>query len=92
MIQMIAMPIYDKIPFKIFFSRTKKQGTLKLGIKHPCLETYQICSMMFLSLPLTFLERGQIDFPMCLYEKNIEKSIFRELLNADVLYLAHIVY
>ena len=36
--------------------------------------------MKIQSWPSTFLEKkGQIDFPMHLYKKNIEKSVFREL-------------
>ena len=31
---MAAIPIYGKNPLKIFFSRTRRQMTLGLGMKH----------------------------------------------------------
>ena len=37
-------------------------------------------------------KRSKIYFLMHLYEKNIDKCIFREPLKADVLYLAQIFY
>ena len=41
---MAAMPIYSKNLKKIFFSRTKRPMTLKLGMQHRVLEYYQVCS------------------------------------------------
>ena len=38
------MPIYGKNPLKILFSRTKKYGILKLGLKLCWLQAYQVCS------------------------------------------------
>ena len=40
MTKMAAMPIYCKNLKKIFFSRTQKSKTLKLGMKHWVLEYY----------------------------------------------------
>ena len=44
MTRMAAMPIYGKNLKKIFFSRTKRPMTLKLGMQHRVLEYYQVCS------------------------------------------------
>ena len=41
---------------------------------------------------MTFQTNGQIDFPMHVYGKNIEKSIYQVLLEANVSYLTHILY
>ena len=41
MIKMAAMPIYGKISFKIFFSRTLSKMTLKLGTQQKGLEPYK---------------------------------------------------
>ena len=43
MTKVAAMPVYGK-PLKIFFSRTKRPMTLKLGMQHWVLEYYQVCS------------------------------------------------
>ena len=43
MTKIAAMPINDK-NIKIFFSGTKRQMTLKLGIQHRVLKYYQVCS------------------------------------------------
>ena len=48
--------------------------------------------MMILSWRVTFLRNGQIDIPMYLHGKNIEKSFFPGLLKADISYLAQILY
>ena len=42
MTKMAAMPIYGKNVRKIFFSGTKRQMTLKLGMQHRVLEYYQV--------------------------------------------------
>ena len=48
--------------------------------------------MVILSWRLTYLRKGQIDIPMYLHEKNIEKSLFRGLLKTGVSSLAQILY
>ena len=44
MTKLAAMPIYDKKPLKIFFSRTKGPITLKLGMQHLVHKYYEVCS------------------------------------------------
>ena len=48
--------------------------------------------MMIPGWEMSFLQKGQIDCRMHAYGKNSEKSVYEELLKADVLYLAHILY
>ena len=48
------MPIYGKKPLKIFFSGTKRQMTLKLGMQHRVLEYYQVYSSDVPWLSLTY--------------------------------------
>ena len=54
MTKMAAMPIYGKNLNKIFFPRTKRSMTLKLGMQHRVLEYYQICSNDDHELTLTY--------------------------------------
>ena len=42
MTKMAAMPIYDKNPSKIFFSRTGGSISKKLGMKHRWLKYYNV--------------------------------------------------
>ena len=51
---MAAMPIYSKNLKKIFFSRTKRPMTLKLGLQHRVLEYYQVNSNNDTVLNLTY--------------------------------------
>ena len=44
MTKMAAMPIYGKNVKTIFFSRTKRPMTLKVGMQHRVLEYSQVCS------------------------------------------------
>ena len=59
---MATMPIYGKNHLETFFSRTKKLETVKLDIKHGELEASKVCSSD--DPRLTFLHKGQIDFPL----------------------------
>ena len=54
MTKMAAMPIYGKNLKKIFFSRTKRLMTLKVGMQHEVLEYYQVCSNDDPGLTLTY--------------------------------------
>ena len=42
MTKMAVMPIYDKNPSKIFFSRTSKPISTKLGMKHRWLKHFNV--------------------------------------------------
>ena len=42
MTKMAPMPIYGKNPSKIFFSETKRQISMKLGVKHRWLKYYNV--------------------------------------------------
>ena len=53
MTNMAAMPIYGKKTLKIFFSRTNKPMTLKLGMWHCLCKYYQDCSNYDPGLTLT---------------------------------------
>ena len=53
--------------YKIFFFRTKRPMTLKLGIQHQVLEHYQCFHMMTLGWPKPFLWQGQICFRVLLH-------------------------
>ena len=52
---------------KIFFFRTKRPMTLKLGIQHRVLEYYQCFHMMTLGWPWLFLWQGQTFLRMLLH-------------------------
>ena len=53
--KMAATPIYGKNPFKIFFSRTRRPVTLRLGTKHWGCGAYQVCSNDDPKMTLTYL-------------------------------------
>ena len=40
--KLAAMPIYGKIPSKIFFSETNRQTSMKFGVKHRWLKYYNV--------------------------------------------------
>ena len=42
MTKMAAMPIYGKNPSNIFFSKTNRLTSMKLGVKHPWIQYYNI--------------------------------------------------
>ena len=42
MTKMAAMPIYGKNPSNIFFSETNRLTSMKLGVKHPWLQYYNV--------------------------------------------------
>ena len=62
---------------KIFFSRTQRPMTLKLGTQHWVLEYYQDCSNDDPGLTLTYFRQCQI---WLLYGKNVKQWIFQKLL------------
>ena len=43
MTKMVAMPIYDKTPSKIYFSGTGLPISKKVGVKHRWLKNYNVC-------------------------------------------------
>ena len=55
MTKMAAMPIYGKNLLKIFFFRTRRPVTLRLGIWHWRCRAYQVCSNDDPRLTLTYL-------------------------------------
>ena len=54
MTKMATMPIYGKNLKKIFFSRTKRLMTLKLGLQHRVFKYYKVCSNDDPVLTLTY--------------------------------------
>ena len=54
MTKMAAMAINSKKPLKIFFSRTRRPMTLKLGMKHQAMELYKVCINHDPGMTLTF--------------------------------------
>ena len=55
MTKMAATPIDGKNLLKIFFSRTRRPVTLRLGMEHWGCEAYQVCSNDDPRLTLTYL-------------------------------------
>ena len=55
MTKMAATPIYDKNLLKIFFSRTRRPVTLKLGMQYWECGAYQVCSNDDPRVTLTYL-------------------------------------
>ena len=55
MTKMAAKPIYAKNPSKIFFSRTGRLISTKLGMKHPWLKHYNVYINHDPLMTLTFL-------------------------------------
>ena len=43
MTKMAAMPIYGKKPSNIFFSETNRLISMKLGVKHRCMDKVLQC-------------------------------------------------
>ena len=69
MTKMAAMPIYGKNPSKIF-SKTNRQISMKLGVKHQWLKYYNVYINHDPVVTLTQLWQGQHGLPMHLYGKN----------------------
>ena len=53
MVKMAAMAINRKKPLQIFFSGTSRPMTLKLGMKHKCIEFYKVYTNLDAGLTLT---------------------------------------
>ena len=81
MTNMAAMPIYNKNLRNIFFSRTNRSMTLKLGMLHCLCEYYQGYSNYDPGLNLTYLRKGQIWSHRLLYRKK-RKLLFLETIAA----------
>lgn len=75
------MPACGKNPLKIFFHRTEKQQTVKLGISHEGFEAYQVYDVPGFTLE-HFMERSNlqpdifIDIILYTGEKNVPKSTY----------------
>ena len=71
--KMVAVhwPRWPSCPYiymvKIFFSRTKDAMGLNLCTNHRWLEVYQVAKIIVVHRHLTFLQWGQVCFPMHLY-------------------------
>ena len=75
MTKMASMPIHGKNLSKIFFSRTNRPMTLKLGMQHWVLEYYQVCSNDDPWLTVTYFTTL-----MLLYGKKVKQLIFSETI------------
>ena len=86
MTKMAAMPIYGKKKLKkIFFSGTKRQMTLKLGMQHWVLEYYQVCSNDDPELTLTyFMARSNLVPYAFVWEKGKTMDFSETILVYDV--------
>ena len=60
MTKMAAMPIYGKNHSKIFFSRTGGPISMKLGLKHPGLQSIVVCENDDLGMTLTYFTARSI--------------------------------
>ena len=74
--KMAARPIYGKNLLKIFFSRTRKPVTLRLGMEHWGCGAYQVCSNDDPRLTLTYLTSRSSLLLMQLNGNLFEKLIF----------------
>ena len=76
--KMAPMPIYGKNPLKIFLSRTKKHGTLKLDIWCLWHKAYQVCSNDDPKLTIDLFNRKVKLTFLYIYMGKILKSQFFE--------------
>ena len=60
MTKMAAMPIYGKNHSKIFFSRTGGPISMKLGLKHPGLQSIVVCENDDIGMTLTYFTARSI--------------------------------
>ena len=72
MTKMAAMPIYGKIPSKIFFSGTGGPISVKLGMKYRRLKYYNVYINQDPAITLTFFRQGQHRSPMHLNGENFK--------------------
>ena len=76
MTKMAATPIYGKNLLKIFFSRTRRPVTLRLGMYYWGCGTYQVCSNDDPRVTLAYLTSRSSLLPNALNGKFFEKLIF----------------
>ena len=70
MTKMADIPIYGKKPLKTFFSRTRRQMTLGIGMLHWGCWAYQVCSNDDPRLTLTYLiSRSKLPFNLFKLER-----------------------
>ena len=72
MTKMAAMPIYGKNLLKIFYSRTRRPVTLRLGMKYWGCGAYQVCSNDDPRMTLTYLTSRSSLLPNAFVEWKIE--------------------
>ena len=87
MTKMAAMPIYGKNLLKIFFSRTRRPVTLRLGMEHWGCGAYQVCSNDDPMLTLTYLTSRSSLLPNALECGLFGKVDFLNTVEAKVIIL-----
>ena len=77
MTKMAAMPIYGKNPSKIFFSRTGRPISTKLGMKHQWLKHYNVQVNLIITLSLGSMKTDRVISEPCynevIYNRHIAK-------------------
>ena len=87
MTKMAATPIYGINPLKIFFSRTRRQMTSGLGMKHRGCGAYQVCTNDDPRLTLTYLTSRSNLLSNAFKWEFFEKLIFLNTVEAKVMIL-----
>ena len=87
MTKMAATPIFGKNLLKIFFSRTRRPVTLRLGTLHWGYGAYQVCSNDDPRLTLTYLTSRSNLLPNAFKWEIILKSDFLNTVEAKVIIL-----
>ena len=82
--KMAAVPIYGKNLKKIFFSRTKRLMTLKLGMQHQELEYYKVYSNDEPGLTLTYFTARSNLVPYAFVWEKDKRMDFSELLSSMI--------
>ena len=85
--KMAAKLIYGEKPLKIFFSRTRRQTTLGLGISHWGCGAYQVCSKDDPRLTLTYFASRSNLLPNAFKWVNFLKVYFLKTVETKVIIL-----
>ena len=78
MTKMAAMPMVKT--FRIFFSRTKRPMTLKLGMHHRVFEYYQVCPNDDPGLTLTYFMATSNLVPYAFVREKVKTMDFSETI------------
>ena len=91
MTKMAAMPIYGKNLLKIYFSRTRRPVTLRLGMLYWGCGAYQVCSNDDPRVTLTYLTSRSSLLPNAFEWEIFWKVDFLNTVEANVMILTRYV-